>query len=117
MHLSPSTPKRSVQRRGFGALAVIMLLAVTSVVAMIALPAVTLGARVQRMQETAEILSDVQLSLFNPSNTPPAFRQTIQQNAGRLTQLNTPITRSDPNSCPGQFFGTPQVKNWVSPMG
>jgi len=90
---------------------------VVSVVAAVSLPLIVAGARVDRMQETAEILADVQLALYNPANDPPAFRQTIQQNAGQLTQLLTPITTSDPNSCPGHTFGKPQEKNWISPFG
>jgi hypothetical protein len=55
--------------------------------------------------------------VYNPSNTPVGFRQDIQQNAGQLSELNTPIAKTDPNSCPGHFFGTPQVKNWDGPYG
>ncbi len=94
-----------------------MLLAVTATVAVVALPVIAQANRVERMQETAEILADVQVSLFNASNTPVGFRQDIQQNAGQLTELNTPITSADPNSCPGHTFGTPQVKNWAGPYG
>jgi hypothetical protein len=108
---------RLAARPGFGPLEIIVLLAVVATVGAVALPVVVQANRLDRMNETAEILADVQVSLYNTSNTPVAFRQDVAQNAGRLTQLNTAITSSDPNSCTGHTFGNPQVKNWEGPYG
>src|SRR4051812_6444530 len=78
-------------RAGFGLVEIIILLAITTVIAVLTVPALVQAGRIDRVQETMIILDRTRLALYNPSNTPPAFFQTVGANAGSLSHLVIPI--------------------------
>ena len=87
------------------------MVAVVAVLGVIAVAALTQAKRLQRIQQTATILTNIRLALFNSGAGNPAFRQTVGQNAGRLSHLVFPIINGDKNSC-GNNYGNPQRNNW-----
>jgi hypothetical protein len=89
----------------------IVIVGVVAVLGVIALAALTQATRLQRIQQTATILTDVRLALYNTGAGPPAFQQTVGDNAGRLSHLVFPIVNGDQNSC-GANYKVQQRNNW-----
>jgi type II secretory pathway pseudopilin PulG len=105
-------------RGGFSLLAMLVTLAMIATIAIVTVPFLTLADRSQRVMETWEMLESVRLALYRTepvADTIRSFRQRVAVNAGRLSQLTTPITSGNAanamNSCGNQFLN-PQVTNW-----
>jgi hypothetical protein len=103
-------PRRTL-RRGFGPLEIIVLLAVVSVIAMLTLPLISQGARMQRVQQTSLILGDLAISMYSPSGNPPGFRHTVGSQVPRLSYLLAPIKSTDVDFCNKKMSSG----NWVGP--
>lgn len=93
-------------------------LAMVATVAIVTIPFVSLADRSDRVMETWEMLESVRLALYRTepvADTIRSFRQRVTVNAGRLSQLATPITSGNAanamNSCGNQFLAL-QVTNW-----
>lgn len=100
-------------RRGFGLIEIIIMLAVLAVIAAVTVPTMLRANRLQRVQQTWTILERTRLALYDVSAGNVAFRQRVGANAGRLSDLVTPIISTDDNSCGGNY-GVPRVNNWQS---
>ena len=95
---------------------IIVLLAVVSVVAALSVPAIMQANRLQRVQQTWEILERTRLAAFNATAPNHAFQQEVGRHPGRLSQLVTPITVADLSSC-GTNYTPGQVALWNGPYG
>jgi hypothetical protein len=112
------TWSRPSSRCGFGMMEIIVLLGIASVIGVLMAVSVAKANRLQRINETWQILERTRLALFNAATPPLAFRQSVNANAGKLSELVTPIVSTDPNSCGGNL-GNPKVNSWnnAGPFG
>lgn len=111
MCIALESPAAQRRRRGFGLVEIVVLLAIASVIAVLTVPALVQANRIERVQQTMTILDRTRLALYNPTNNPPAFNQTVGDNAGSLSHLVIPIANGDLNSC-GQGYKVPTRNNW-----
>jgi hypothetical protein len=95
---------------------IVILLGIASVIGVLMAISVAQANRLARINETWEILERTRLALFNATNSPPAFNQTIGANAGQLTELVVDIGTTGTNSCGGNFKN-PEKNKWVAPFG
>lgn len=95
---------------------IVVLLAVVSIVAVLTLPAIMQANRRERVQQTWEILERTRLGAENATAPTHAFHQEVGRNARYLSQLVTPITVNDSDSC-GNNYSPAQVTAWIGPYG
>jgi hypothetical protein len=95
---------------------IIVLLAVVAVVAALTVPTIMQANRLQRVQQTWEILERTRLAAFNATAPNHAFQQEVGRHPGQLSQLVTPITTADLSSC-GAVYTAGQVASWTGPYG
>lgn len=105
-------------RSAFSFVEIIVALAVVLVLAAVALPSLSGYARHMAVEQAAVQLADVRDALYNPGAGGDAFYQSIGRNAGRLSELSTPIVKGDASwatgtddSC-GNEFKKGQVSDW-----
>ena len=109
------TPPR--RRFGFGMLEIVVLLAVASVVGVLAAAVLVQTSRLDRIQKTWTILDRTRLSEFNAAAIAgQAFFQDIGRNPQLLSQLVTPLIGTDKNACGNSYTGA-QTGNWFGPYG
>lgn len=104
--------------RGFGMMEVVVGLAIVMMMAALALPTLSASLDRARAQSAAAQLQVVRDALYKPGVGSTAFYQTINANAGRLSELSAPIaannanyTTGTDNSC-GQTFSTKEANRW-----
>jgi type II secretory pathway pseudopilin PulG len=112
-------------RRGFSLLALLVTLAMITTVAVVTVPFLTIADRADRVMETWDMLESVRLALHRSeplADSIRSFRQRINANAGRISQLTTPIVSGSAatsmNSCGGAFL-VPERNAWqtTGPFG
>lgn len=103
---------------GFSLVEIIVGLTVLLILAAVALPTLGAAADQARINATAAQLEAVRNALYDPSSNGHAFLQLVHSNAGRLSELSTPIvannesyTTGTDNSC-GDDFSNGDVNRW-----
>ena len=99
---------RKGRRSAFTLVEVIVALAVILILAAVAVPQLGGFLDQKRVEETKVQLELIRDALYGPAT---AFHSAVGANAGALSQLSTPITTSDRNSCTAPFSGA-QVNRW-----
>jgi len=104
--------------RGFSLVEVLVGMAILLVLASIALPTLSASLDRARVEAAAAQLVAVRDALYKPGGGSSAFFQVVGANAGRLSELATPIVANNAsyatgtdNSC-GGAFSTKQANNW-----
>ena len=89
---------------------IVVALAVILILAAVALPSLTGYLDQKKAEGTAAQLAEVRDALYNTANGTPDFHQTIQANAGRLSELDSMIVSGNAanwdDSCGAAFSGT-----------
>jgi hypothetical protein len=112
-----SGKERGRRRSGTAMLLIIVTMAVIVAVIMAVLPTLVRLNRIERAQKTARIFADLSRVLYNTDGAVGDFRQFVNRNAGKLSNLRIPITTSDRTSCTGTNFQNPQPGNWFQVNG
>lgn len=96
------------RRWAFTLVEVIVALAVILILAAVAVPQLNGYLDQKRVEESGTLFAQLRDALYGPGTS---FRTTVGANAGRLSQLSTPVGKGDDNSCGDAFTGG-QTKGW-----
>lgn len=96
-----------MNRNGFSLIEVLVGLAIVVVLAAVVTPSLV------GMLDDARVERGV-TSLQNLSDAIAAFEEDVKEYPSDLTQLTSPVTRDDPNSCDGTF-SPGHAKQWAGP--
>lgn len=117
--LQPGSPRKNqVMRRRKGATLfwLIVLFGIVATLMALSIPALMTYDRLARVERTQEMLEVLRLAIFNSgaSATETVFRQRVQNNPGRLSQLIEPIFRNDavnyPDGCSTAFANNDETR-------
>ena len=104
-------PRARAVRSGFALVEVVVALAVILILAAVAVPQLAGFLDQKRVEQAAAQLALVRDALYKSGAGSVAYYQTVMANAGRLSQLSTPITTSDRDSC-GSTYSTAERDRW-----
>jgi type II secretory pathway pseudopilin PulG len=108
---------RSRRRFGFGILEIVVLLAVASVIAVLAATVLLQANSLERVQETWTKLERTRLAEFNAAaGGGIAFFQDIGRNPQVLSQLVNALVSGDKDACGNSYTGA-QRGSWMGPYG